>query len=361
MNHALNSLRESLVKMDLEALLVADPTDIAWLTGFSGSFGRAIVTQTEAILITDSRYTLQANEQALGFDVRSFASPTTGDEFLAMQIQSIRLASLGFDSFKTVYQAYMRMCELLPDTHLVPTESMISALRMIKSSSEIEKIRRACALADSCFEHVIRLIQPGVRELDISLEIEFYFRKQGAELAFSPIVLSGDRSARPHGKPSDRELSVGDFVVIDFGAKLDGYCSDISRTVVVGKATARHHEIYHQVLKAQVAALQALRAGDPAKEVDLLARQILDEKQMASYFGHGLGHGLGIDVHDGGRLAATSQDTIEVGQVWTVEPGVYIPDFGGVRIEDDVVITESGIEILTHSTKELLELPLVSA
>jgi Xaa-Pro aminopeptidase len=209
-------------------------------------------------------------------------------------------------------------------------------------------MRAACALADACYTHVLRMIQTGVTEYDVALDIEFYFRRSGAELAFSPIVVSGERSARPHGVPSEKKLEKGDFVTMDFGAKLDGYCSDLTRTVVVGEASDRHKEVYEAVLAAQLAAIEGIRPGMQTKDVDAIARDILAEKGLAEYFGHGLGHGLGSVVHDVGRMGPTATDVVEVGQVWTMEPGVYIPGFGGVRIEDDVMCTKSGPEVLSQ-------------
>jgi Xaa-Pro aminopeptidase len=224
---------------------------------------------------------------------------------------------------------------------------------MVKTSEEITKMRAACALADACYTHVLRMIQVGVTEYDIALDIEFYFRRHGAELAFSPIVVSGERSARPHGIPSEKKLEKGDFVTMDFGAKLDGYCSDLTRTVVVGEATDRHKDVYEAVLAAQMAAIEGIKPGMQTKDVDAIARELLAEKDLAQFFGHGLGHGLGSVVHDVGRMGPSATDVVEKGQVWTMEPGVYIPGFGGVRIEDDVVVTETGCEVLTHSPKHL--------
>jgi Xaa-Pro aminopeptidase len=201
------------------------------------------------------------------------------------------------------------------------------------------------------------MLQPGVTEYDIALEIEIYFSRNGAELAFPAIVVSGERSARPHGHPSEKKLENGDFVTLDFGAKLNGQCSDMTRTVVIGKASPRHREVYDAVLRAQLAGLDALKPGVPAKSVDAAARSVLAAAGLDEFFGHGLGHGLGSVVHDLGRLAPTSTDTVEVGQVWTIEPGVYIPGFGGVRIEDDAVVRETGVEILNNTPKELLTLP----
>jgi Xaa-Pro aminopeptidase len=202
------------------------------------------------------------------------------------------------------------------------------------------------------------MIQPGVSEIDICLDLEFFIRRQGADIAFPSIVVSGNRSARPHGKPSEKKLEVGDFVTMDFGARVKGYNSDITRTVVVGEATQRHRDVYDAVLETQLGAIDAIRSGAMAKDVDAGSRACLGKYDLAKYFGHGLGHGLGLIVHDGGRLSASSDNVIAPGQIWTIEPGVYIEGFGGVRIEDDVLITEDGVEVLTHSPKEMMILPM---
>lgn len=353
----LTKLREAMAREGVEAMLVTDYTNVGWLTGFTGTFGRVIVTPTDSLFITDSRYTIQAAEEVADIPVVTFASPVNGDDFTAKELHTLGVTRVGFEAATNTYSTWEDWTKKFAGIELVPVRDILSELRMIKSPSEIEKIRKACGIADAAFDHIRRIIQPGVSEMDILLDLEFFIRRQGAEVAFPSIVVSGERSARPHGKPSEKKLEVGDFVTMDFGARVQGYNSDITRTVVVGKASDRHREVYETVLEAQMEALHAIRPGHLARDVDKLAREILDTRDLAKYFGHGLGHGLGRVVHDGGRLSPTSEDVIQPGQIWTVEPGVYIPGFGGVRIEDDVLVTETGIEILTHSTKELLVLP----
>ncbi len=336
-----------------DAMLVTSPATLNWLTGFTGSFGMAIVGAARAVFVTDSRYTLQAQNEVVGFEVESFKSPTTAKGFLAELVKTLGVRSLGFEASHLTYAAVDDYRSSL-GVELVPVADVLSALRMVKTEEEIAKIRRACELTDACFVHLQRMFTIGTSEYDIGLELEFYFRRHRAEVGFSPIVASGPNSAKPHGRASERKLETGDFLTLDFGAKLDGYNSDMTRTVVIGEPTPRHEEIYNQVLKAELAALDAMLPGVPAKDVDALARQILDERDLAQYFGHSLGHGLGTEVHDVGKLGPGSPHTLAVGQVWTVEPGVYIDGWGGVRIEDDVVIREGGVEILNATTKELL-------
>jgi Xaa-Pro aminopeptidase len=337
------------------AMLISDVESVRWVSGFSGSSGFVLMTPTDGRFITDSRYTIQAAEEVKELPTFTFASPVEAADFLKQQAEEMGLQALAFENTIT-YATYENWKKKFAPIELSPAPDLISGLRMVKGPEEIANIREACKVADKAFEHVTRLIQPGVTEWDLSLEIEFFIRRQGLELGFPAIVVSGERSARPHGKPSEKKLENRDFVTMDFGARVNGYCSDITRTVVVGEATDRHEEIYNQVLKAQLAALDAIKPGVAARDVDALARRVLDEIGLAQYFGHGLGHGLGV-VHDAGRMNATSEAVFEPGQVWTVEPGVYMEGFGGVRIEDDVVVTDGGIEILTASPKELLILP----
>lgn len=353
----LERLRQKMSEAGIDALLLSEITNVGWATGFRGSSGWALVQKDGGKFLTDSRYTLAAKEEVKELPSFTFASPMTGPQFLKSQLEESGLSKVWFESEHVTYATYESWKKAFAPIELLPAKDLVGPLRLVKTADEIEAIKKACRLTDACFEHVVRMIQPGVAEYDIGLEIEFYFRRNGAELAFSPAVVSGLRSARPHGKPSEKKLERGDFITIDFGAKVDGYCSDVTRTMVVGEASSRHREIYDQVLKAQLASIETMKPGIPAKEVDGVARKILGEKDLAQYFGHGLGHGLGRVVHDGGRMAVSSDNVLEPGQVWTVEPGVYIEGFGGVRIEDDVVVTTDGVEVLTHAPKELLVLP----
>ncbi len=351
----LNRLQAPLASNGIEALLITDMSSVGWLTGFSGTYGRAIVTPKEAVFITDSRYTLQAQEEVLNMPTVWFASPTDADEFLADQLRKLGVSKVGFEG-STTYSQWQKWSEKL-GVELTKAPDLVADLRMQKSDQEVDKVRRACVVSDAAFSHIIEFIRPGQTELEVATELEMFMRGQGSEAAFPIIVVSGERSARPHGKPSSKKLENGDFVTMDFGARIEGYNSDMTRTIVVGEATDRHKRVYECLLEAQVEALHAMRPGVLARDVDKLSRDVLGTNDLAQYFGHGLGHGLGMLVHDSGRLSPTSENVLQPGQIWTVEPGVYIPGFGGVRIEDDVLITETGIEILTHSTKELLELP----
>lgn len=352
MNSRLQRLRARMRSDGVSSLLVSDNTNVQWLTGFTGSFGYALVLQSANLFVTDSRYTIQAAEQVKELSIESFASPQTGPVFLKELLERNGVSSIAFER-DISYETWEAWTKTFDPVSLVPCPFSVGTLRMIKDETEVAAIRQACKLADACIDHIKRLCRPGVAEYDIGLDIEFFFRRHGAGIAFPPIVASGQNSARPHARATEKKLERGDFLTLDLGGIVDGYCSDITRTFVIGEATDRHRTIYESVLKAQVAAIEALAPGKNGRDIDAHARAILDENGLSKHFGHGLGHGLGRLVHDGGALGSNRDQPIETGQVWTVEPGVYIEGFGGVRIEDDVLVTSDGAEVLTHYPKEL--------
>ncbi len=351
----LERLRARLDSEGISAALISSPQNVRWLTGFSGSFGRVVLGADRAVFITDSRYEIQAAEQVSPeFTQLGFRQPRKLSDALAEALDGVSEA--GFEDSMTVAAA-ADLAQDHPGIAWKPMKGHCEQLRKVKSPEEIARIRSACGLADACMEHVRRLIQPGMAEFDIHLEVEFFYRRNGAGLAFEPIVVSGPNSARPHGRAGERKLQRGDLVTIDCGGELEGYCSDITRTFAVEEAGDEARRIYGAVLESQLAALAAMKPGASAKEIDAASRAGLIEMGLNDLFGHGLGHGLGLDVHDPGSLSGRSEDILEPGMVFTVEPGVYVEGFGGVRIEDDVVVTEDGIEILTAFPKELLILP----
>jgi Xaa-Pro aminopeptidase len=352
----LERLRNHLANNDISAILLSNLPSIQWLCGFTGSFAQVIVTPDSGVFLTDSRYTIQAGEQCQNLPVRSFASPQKAEQFLAEQVSELGLKQLAFDRNHVTVGSFEKWSGLLERVELVATDDPVDLLRMIKSADEVARIRSACELADAAVEMLAKLVAPGVREVELLWAFEDFLRQNGATSAFAPILVGGPNTARPHGVPGQRPFEMGDFVTFDLGARLDGYCSDITRSFVIGKATDRQREVYEHLLKAQVACIGAMKPGASGTKVDALAREILNEKDLARHFGHGLGHGLGALVHDTGRLSASVDADIEVGQVWTIEPGVYIQGFGGMRIEDDILITEDGCEVLTHFPKELIEL-----
>ncbi|HRF61258.1 MAG TPA: Xaa-Pro peptidase family protein [Fimbriimonadaceae bacterium] len=350
------AVQERLRDAGVDGLLITDIDNIGWLTGFTGSFAHILLSPDGGAFITDSRYTIQAEEQVRGLPVRSFRNPQTILDVLSEETARAGVHRIGFEP-SIAFGTWQKWTDAMPGVNWQPVTDVVEPLRMIKTEEEIDAIRRACALTDAALTHVERVIQPGVSEYDIGLEIEFYIRRQGGKLAFDPVVAGGENSARPHARATERKLQVGDFLTLDFGALLDGYCADLTRTFVIGEATPRHEEIYGLVLEAQVAAVEMMMPGVNGRDVDAMVRAKFGEKGYAEYFGHGLGHGLGRVVHDLGRLSPTTDQPIEVGQVWTIEPGIYIPGFGGVRIEDDIVVREGGAEILNRYPKDLRILP----
>ena len=230
---------------------------------------------------------------------------------------------------------------------------------MIKTEQELEYLAMAESIGDKAFMKMLDIIKPGMTELEVAAELEYLLKKEGGEgLAFSTIIASGVNSSMPHAIPGDKKLEVGDFITMDFGCKYKGYCADMTRTVVLGKANEKQKEIYNIVLKAQLAALDAIKAGIPGKAVDKVARDIIEEAGYGAYFGHGLGHSVGLFIHEGPRLSMKEETILQPNMTETVEPGIYLPGFGGVRIEDMVVITENGYKNLAQSPKELIEIPV---
>lgn len=355
MTNSLARLRSALAEKGSPTAFVTDKLNLRWLTGFTGSSGFAIVDADRAVFVTDSRYTIQAQEEIEGFDIRTFAAPKRLHEFLAEIFAEHGIKELAFETSisHSQWSDWKKQHEGITWTPIAP---VFADLRKVKTPEEISRIKKACELTDACFENLAGLIQAGRTEFEVQLDLEFFIRRQGAEIAFDPIVVSGENSARPHGSATDKPLEEGDFLTIDMGANLDGYCSDITRTFVIGKASDRHREVYGQVLQALEESKAMMKAGVENKSVDARAREVLDEKGLAQYFGHGLGHGLGLAVHDFGSLSGRSNETMRESEVYTVEPGVYIEGVGGVRVEDDVVVRADGVDVLTAYPRELMGL-----
>lgn len=343
-------------KQPPDAVLIANTANLFYLTGFTGSFGALLLTPDAERFLTGGIYATQAQQEVP--DIPQVINPTLKEfnETLAETVHALSVRTLGVESSMAVAGLMgLRKAMRKVGVRLKPIGAPVEKLRRIKDADEIARLRRAAALADATFQHIQRLFQPEVAEWDIAMEIDFYLRRQGAYPAFDTIVVSGERSALPHGKPTERRLQRGDFVTVDFGARLEGYCSDLTRTVVIGKATAEHRKIYNAVLEALERCIEAIKPGVRGKRIDALARRVLAKHGLDGYFGHSLGHSLGISVHDGTGLSFRDTQPLEAGMVLTVEPGVYVPGFGGVRIEQDVLVSESGCELLTHAPTVLME------
>ena len=354
--HRLLKLRAVLKDEGLEALLVTNPVNRRYVSGFTGTSGYVVVTADRALLFTDFRYVTQAGEQAAGFDIVEHGTSALAS--IGDALRAAGIGSLGFEQQHVSYGAYLSYGkELGQGVRLVPTDGLVERLRRIKDEAELAVMRRAVAIADAAFEHILTVLKPGLRERDVALELETFMKKQGAKgSSFDIIVASGERSALPHGVASDRIIGADEFVKMDFGALYDGYCSDLTRTVVIGKPTPKHREIYDIVLEAQLATLAGLKPGMTGREGDALARDLIAARGYGDNFGHGTGHAVGMDIHESPRLGKTEQGTLAPGMVVTVEPGIYLPGFGGVRIEDIVVVTENGCDVLTKSKKDFITL-----
>ncbi len=347
----LEALRALIAEHELAAVVVSKPENRRYFSGFTGSSGMLLVSADQARLITDFRYIEQAALEAPAFIVVRHGSDMY--DTLANEVKAIGGGKIGFESDFATWEAHEKMNAVIGN--LFPLH--LDRLRMVKDEAELAALRVAVRLADRAFDHILSFIKPGVSERDVALELEFFMRKNGAEkAAFDIIVASGPRSALPHGRAGERLIAAGDFVTMDFGAVYDGYHSDITRTVVVGKATDRQREIYSLVYAAQHAGLEAVAAGRTGREVDEAARRIIGNAGYADYFGHGLGHGVGLAIHEEPRLSPSGDEVLTANMTVTVEPGVYLPDWGGVRIEDTVVVTAGGVQILTASSKELIQI-----
>ncbi|GFN30530.1 M24 family metallopeptidase [Paenibacillus xylaniclasticus] len=356
-NARLDRLREKLAEAGLEAFLVTYSHNRKYLSGFTGSAGMLLITADDNWLLTDFRYMTQATEQAKGFQVVEHAAKPM--ESVKQLLASRNISKLAFEQEHVTYGEFAAWSQQLGTIELQPVSQLVEQIRLIKDEAEIAVIQQAAELADRTFQYALGIIRPGISELEIALEMEIFMRKGGATgPSFDTIVASGERSALPHGVASERIVGTNEFVKLDFGAYYKGYCSDLTRTVVVGQASSRHKEIYNIVLEAQLHALANIQPGMTGREADALSRDIITRYGYGDNFGHSLGHGFGLEIHELPRLSKLSDMILTPGMTVTVEPGIYIPGFGGVRIEDDVVLTDTGIKILTASTKELIELPV---
>jgi Xaa-Pro aminopeptidase len=355
----LNALRKLLREQNLDGLVVINRNQVRYLTGFYGHEdldGLLMMFGSQAILLTDFRYTDYAKKAVKGARVEV----VTGTKIAALK----EYPELGGPNFRLGYHSgtmtvavLEQLKKTLPACLTVSADTVFTELGWIKDQGELASITKAVRIADVAFERILCLVAPGVRERDLAAELEYQMSVLGSERpAFESAVVSGYRSAMPHGLPTSKKLKKGDFVTFDFGATVDGYVCDITRTVVVGKATSRQKKIYDIVLRAQLAAIRKIRAGASGKAIDKAARDLITKSGYGKNFGHGTGHGIGIEVHTGPGLSPRFDDKLKAGNVITVEPGIYISGWGGVRIEDDVLVTRTGCRVLNRAPKKLLEL-----
>ena len=353
MKKRIEKTRNLMQKQEIDSLLITTDVNRFYLSGFTGSSGLILFTPEENYFITDFRYTEQAKNQTNGFKILEFNKdiPEKINEILV----EANSKKLGFESKNVSYNKYEEYKSKFSDTDLVATEDLIKNLRETKEEEEIDKIKKAIEITDNAFDHILDFIEVGKTEREIALELEYFMKQSGGEKnAFDFIVASGKRSSMPHGVASDKKLEKGDFITMDFGTFYKGYCSDMTRTVVLGEVSDKQRKIYNIVLEAHNEVIDKIKPGMSGKEVDAIARDIIKDAGYKDNFGHGLGHGIGVEVHEGPRASYKSDNVIKEGMVVTDEPGIYIPDWGGVRIEDDLLITEDGCEILNNSPKELI-------
>ncbi|KKI93001.1 Xaa-Pro dipeptidase [Bacillus sp. SA1-12] len=349
----LEKIRNRFKELSIDGLLITSKFNRRYMTGFTGTAGVAVISLDKAVFITDFRYTEQAAKEVEGFEIVKHTGPII--EEVAAVVKQLGIKRLGFEQDHLTYQAYTSYKNAITDTEFVPVSDAVEKLRLIKSSSEIKILKEAAEIADAAYKHILTFVKPGLKEIEVANELEFFMRKNGAESSsFDMIVASGYRSALPHGVASNKEIEKGDFVTLDFGAYYKGYCSDITRTFAVGQPSDELKNIYAIVLEAQMRGMNGIKPGMSGKEADALTRDYITQQGYGEYFGHSTGHGLGMEVHEGPALSFRSDAILEPGMVVTVEPGIYIAGLGGVRIEDDTVITESGNESLTHSPKDLI-------
>ena len=345
-------VEEQLREGELDALIVTHLVNLRWLTGFTGTNGVAIVgADGRRSFVTDFRYTEQAEAEVEGFELRQ------GARDLVKDVAAELSGRIGFEDAHLSVRAWRRLGDLMPEgAELEAAGPLMEELRAVKEPAELDAIRRAAQLADEILQETVT--EPGLAgrtELEVARAMNAALRERGAEPAFPPIVAAAAHGARPHAEPRDVEIPRGTLVVVDWGATLDGYCSDCTRTFATGSVNGSAGEIYELVRRAQAEALAAVEPGASGKAVDSVAREIIGDAGHGDHFGHGLGHGVGMEVHEEPRLTQTVDSTLAAGNVVTVEPGVYVPGEIGVRIEDLVAVTGDGHEVLSGTTKELIE------
>jgi Xaa-Pro aminopeptidase len=349
----LRRVHEILEQRGLHACILKGMDNIFYLTGFRGSEGTAIVTRGDVVLMTDSRYTTYAREVAKACDIVE----TKGkDQGLPDVLRRYGIARVGFDAYHTTFQTYHSWKDVTPDVEFVSLEGDIEAIRSCKEPEEILAIKKAIKLATDAFSAIVERIAPGRTEKEIAVDLDYAMLRLGADRpSFDTIVASGPRAALPHGQPTDRVLQAGEPVIVDYGCQVDGYCSDETITLSVGTPAEQIREICDVVRDALQEGVQKVRAGLPVLELDMIVRGFIEDRGYGEYFRHGTGHGVGIAVHEAPAVTVKAEGLLEENMVITVEPGIYMPNVGGVRLESMVLVTENGGEVLTRLKKDLIE------
>ncbi len=355
LKNRLQNLRQRLVEKEIEAIFISQPENRYYLSGFDGSSGFLVITAKDTILATDFRYLEQAKAQAPDYDIFQI---TYGDitSWFPKLITDLNLKSLGFEAGHVTFTMYRQLTEVLnkvqSQLRLVPVNELVESLRAIKEPEEIELINKASEITDSAFEYIKDMIHIGMSEKEVAWEIEKFLRENGSQtIPFDIIVASGSNSALPHAKPSSRAIQSDEPIIIDIGARIEGYSSDLSRTICLDTTNNTFNKLYDTVLGAQLTAMAIIKEGISGEEADTLARTVIEQAGYGETFGHGLGHGIGLAPHEQPRLGPNSPEHLVNGMIFTIEPGIYLTGWGGVRIED-VVIMESGkLRVITKAKK----------
>ncbi len=349
----INKLRNLREEKEFDAIMITSKKNRFYFSNFTGTAGTILITNSDNYFITDFRYMDQAKEQTEGFEIIEISK--NKNKNLIKFLNDHNLKNIGFEDGDLSYKQYQELSNIDSDIEYSPLSDEINEYRKIKDDEEVDTIKEAIKITEKAFKKIITYIEPGMKEREVAAELEYYLRKLGGEgPSFDFIIASGKRSALPHGVASDKTIETGDFITLDFGTYYKGYCSDMTRTIVVGEPEEKQVEIYNIVLKAHLEVIDKIKPGMTGQQADQIARKIIEEAGYGDNFGHGLGHGLGIEVHEAPRLSTTSEEVLKPGMIVTDEPGIYIPGWGGVRIEDDLVITEDGCNSLNKSNKELI-------
>ena len=354
MNSRLTNLRRELARQELAAMLISQSENRFYLSGFDGSSGYLLVTSDNATLATDFRYTEQAGKQAPDYSIFQITGLISG--WLPGFVAEVNSGKLGFEAGDVSFTLHRQLTEILADTSpglsLVPVEGMVESLRATKEPAEIDTISQAAAISDNALEQVAERIQPGITEKEVAWELEKSMRESGSEgMPFDIIVASGPNAALPHHQPSDRRIQAGETIVIDMGARVSGYCSDLSRTLCLGTPDDTFRRVYNTVLEAQLAAIEGIREGISGHEADSLARKVIEQAGYGEAFGHSLGHGVGLAAHEEPRLGPNATGAVGADMVFSIEPGIYLPGWGGVRIEDLAVMENGKVRLLSRAMK----------
>lgn len=355
MNVRITNIQKQLHNYGIDGLLITKKENRQYATNFTGSAGVVLIAAHKAIFITDFRYVDQAKTEIKAAEIIMHKGNL--EEEVANQVSKLKIQKLGIEDNNMTLQQFKKLQKYI-HTEMVPVCEIIEDIRLIKDTSEIETMKIAATIADEAFHHIVTFLKPGISETDVRDELEFFMRKKGAtSSSFQIIVASGVRSSLPHGVASNKIIERGDIVTLDFGALYDGYCSDITRTVAIGETSEEFQKIYNVVREALKRGTEAIKPGETAKSIDDITRNYIKEHGYGQYFGHSTGHGLGLEIHEPLRLSQESKATLQEGMVVTVEPGIYIPNWGGCRIEDDIVITKDGYDVITKSNRELIIIP----